>query len=148
MTIDHDIEMQQGFFAIAIDGQDEGYFTEVSGIGIDIDVSEQAQIMKDGNTKVTVKVPASAKYTEITLKRGFTTSAKFQSWFDEVVNAKSATPYKTASITVYNRVGEKTATFNFDKVWPSKLSISDLSASSGELIVEEVTLQHDELEWK
>ncbi len=49
-------------------------------------------------------------------------------WFNEVVQAAKPTPYKTASIVLYDREQTETARFNLEACWPSKLSVSDLSA--------------------
>ena len=43
------------------------------------------------------------KYSEVVLKRGFTTNTVVHDWFKEVVDAAKPTPYKTASIVLYDR---------------------------------------------
>jgi phage tail-like protein len=68
-------------------------------------------------------------------------------WFDKVVQAKDKTPYKTGSIVIYDRTQTEVARFNLEQCWPSKLSVSDLSAGSDEVMVEELTIQHELLNW-
>ena len=46
-----------------------------------------------------------------------------------------------------DRTGEEVARFNLDRCWPSKLSVSDLQAGSDEVMVEEVTIQHELFTW-
>ena len=82
------------------------------------------------------------------LKRGLTTGKEVHDWFKEVVDAAKPTPYKTASI-VHLRPPRQTeaARFNLEGCWPSKMSISDLQAGSDDSMVEELTIQHEFLDW-
>jgi len=145
MAREHDDDFQGSFFALEIDGLTLGYFTACSGIGIEFEVIN----FKEGNgSKVVARKRAGRpKYSEIVMKRGFTEDKALHTWFKEVVDAKDATPYKTASIVVFDRTQEEVARFNFDKCWPSKLSVSDLNAANDEVMIEEVTIQHETLDW-
>ncbi len=104
---------------------------------------------KEGNGKKVVerKRPGKPKYSEVVLKRGFTTNKVIHDWFKEVVDAAKPTPYKTASIVLYDRLQEECARFSLEACWPSKLSVSDLSAGSDDVMVEELTIQHEFLDW-
>ena len=48
---------------------------------------------------------------------------------------------------IYDRTQAEVARFNLDKCWPSKLSVSDLSAASDEVMIEELTIQHEFIDW-
>jgi len=141
----HDIDFQGSFFALEIDSLTIAWFTGCSGMSLEFDVIE----FKEGNgTKVVQRKRAGKpKYTEVTLKRGFTTNMDVHNWFKEVVDATKATPYKTASIVIYDREQAESARFNLEACWPSKLSISDLSSGSDDSMVEELTIQHEFLDW-
>jgi phage tail-like protein len=93
------------------------------------------------------KRPGKPKYSEVVLKRGFSPDKALYEWFDSVVQAKDKTPYKTGSIVIYDRTQTEVARFNLEQCWPSKLSVSDLSAGSDEVMVEELTIQHELLNW-
>jgi phage tail-like protein len=141
----HDIDFQGSFFALEIDGLTLAWFTGCSGMSMEFDVIE----FKEGNgTKVVQRKRAGKpKYSEVVLKRGFTTNTVVSDWFKEVVDASKHTPYKTASIVIYDREQVEAARFTLETCWPSKLSVSDLSAGSDDSMVEELTIQHELLDW-
>ena len=141
----HDQDFQGSFFALEIDSLTLGWFTGCSGMSLEFDVTTY----KEGNGKVVVerKRPGKPKYSPVVLKRGFTTNTVIHDWFKEVVDAQKPTPYKTASIVIYDRQQTEAARFNLEACWPSKLSVSDLTAGSDDVMVEELTIQHEFLDW-
>ncbi len=141
----HDADFQGSFFALEIDAMTLAWFTGCSGMSIEFDVTT----FKETNGKKVVerKRAGKPKYSEVVLKRGFTTNKVIHDWFKEVVDAQKATPYKTASIVIYDRQQTECGRFNLEACWPSKLSISDLSAGSDDVMVEEMTIQHEFLDW-
>ena len=141
----HDASYQGSFFALEIDSLTLAWFTGCSGLSIEFDVTSY----KEGNGKKVIerKRAGKSKYSEVTLKRGFTTNMVVHDWFKEVVAAEKPTPYKTASIVIYDRQQTEAARFNLEACWPSKMSISDLSSGSDDVIVEELTIQHEFLDW-
>ena len=145
MAREHDSDFQGSFFALEIDALTLAWFTGCSGISLEFDVTT----FKEGNGEMIVerKRPGKPKYSEIVLKRGFTADKGLYDWFDSVVQAKDKTPYKTGSIVIYDRTQTEVARFNLEQCWPSKLSVSDLSAGSDEVMVEELTIQHELLNW-
>lgn len=141
----HDDDFQGSFFAFEIDGVNLAWFTGCSGMSIEFDVID----FKEGNGSSVVqrKRAGKPKYSEVTLKRGLTTDKALHDWFAEVVKAEKETPYKTASVVIYDRTQKEVARFNLEQCWPSKLSVSDLSASSDDVMVEELTIQHEFIDW-
>jgi len=142
---EHDQAYQGSFFALEIDSLTLGWFTGCSGLSLEFDVTT----FKEGNGKKVVerKRAGKPKYGAVTLKRGFTTNKVIHDWFKEVVDSQKATPYKTASIVIYDRQQEEAARFNLEACWPSKMSVSDLSSGSDDVMVEELTIQHEFLDW-
>jgi phage tail-like protein len=145
MPREHDADFQGSFFSLEIDALTLAYFTGCSGISLEYDVTT----FKEGNGEMVIerKRPGKPKYSEVVLKRGFTPDDTLYKWFDDVVKAKDETPYKTGSIVIYDRTQTEVARFNLEQCWPSKLSVSDLSAGSDEVMVEELTIQHELLNW-
>jgi phage tail-like protein len=138
---------QGGYFSFELDGTTIGFFTSCTGLSSEVDVIEQTQITEAGK-KVTVKQPGPSRtYSEVVLKRGFTTDTALNEWFDETVDAAGPVTRKTGSIVILSRDLTEIARFNMEGAFPSKLSISDLNAGSGEAMVEELTIRHDELLW-
>jgi phage tail-like protein len=146
MTASHDKEFQGSFFGFSMDGVEVGLFSSVSGLSLEFDVAEIEQQTKEGK-KIVKKIPGRPKYSEVVLKRGYSADKKLYEWFDAVVKADAAVMRKTGSIIVYNRNHAEVGRFNIDKAWPSKISATDLSAGSDEVVIEEVTIQHEFLDW-
>lgn len=142
---DHDADFQGSFFALEIDSLTLAWFTGCSGLSIEYDVTTYKET--DGKKVIERKRPGKPKYSEVVLKRGFTVDKALHEWFDEVVKSEKATPYKTGSIVLYDRMQKEAARFNLEQCWPSKLSISDLSAGSDDVMVEELTVQHEFIDW-
>ena len=138
---------QGGYFSFEIDGTALGFFTSCSGLSSEVDVIEQTQITVTGK-KITTKQPGPSRtYSEVMLKRGFTKDRAINDWFDETVDAAVKVTRKTGSIVILSREFKELARFNLDRCFPSKLTVSDLNAASGEAMVEELTIRHDELTW-
>jgi phage tail-like protein len=138
---------QGGYFSFELDGTTLGFFTACSGLSSEVDVIEQTQITTTGK-KITTKQPGPSRtYSEVVLKRGFTKDRALNDWFDETVDAAVTVTRKTGSIVILSREFKEIARFNLDRCFPSKLTVSDLNAGSGEAMVEELTIRHDELTW-
>jgi len=138
---------QGGYFSFELGDTKIAFFTACSGLSSEVDVIEQTQITKTGK-KVTVKQPGPSRtYSEVVLKRGFTKDRELMDWFDKTVAASDKVVRKTGSIVILTREFKEIARFNLDRCFPSKLSVSDLNAGSGEAMVEELTIRHDELTW-
>lgn len=141
----HDDDFQGSFFALEIDGVNLAWFTACSGMSLEFDVTTFKH--SNGKTVVEAKRPGKPKYSEVVLKRGLTKDSALHDWFKTVTDAKDKTPYKTASIVIYDRTQEEAARFNLQQCWPSKLSVSDLNAGSDDVMVEELTIQHEFIDW-
>jgi phage tail-like protein len=145
MSQDHDADFQGSFFSLAIDGITLAYFTGCSGLSIDLEPITFKQ--GDGKMIIERKRPGRPKYGEVELKRGLTADKALYEWFDAIVTGKDKTPYKTATISVFGRDAKPLAKFRLDKCWPSKLAVSDLSASKDDVMIETLTMQHEQLDW-
>jgi phage tail-like protein len=144
-TREHDADFQGSYFALEIEGVTLAWFTGCSGLSLELDVIEFKQ--GDGATITERKRAGKDKYSEVVLKRGFTVDTALHDWFRQVSDGAEATPYKTGSIVIYDRLKEEGARFNMENMWPSKLSVSDLKADSDDVMVEELTIQHELLDW-
>lgn len=143
--LEHDADFQGSFFSLEIDGLKIAYFTACSGISLEFEPITFKQ--GDGKMIVERKRPGRPKYSEVVLKRGLTADNKLYEWFDDVVKAAKDTPYKTGAIVIYGRDAKEVARFSLLNCWPSKMSVSDLSSGSDDVMIEEVTIQHELLDW-
>ena len=143
----HDAAFLGSVFSFEIEGlTGVNMFTACSGLSIEFDVITHDTIA-EGSKKIQKKIPGRPKYSEVVLKRGLTSSKELHDWFKEVIDATADTPYKTAAIVVIDRTGNRVAEFNLEGCWPSKLSVSDLAAGSDDVMIEELTIQHELLSW-
>lgn len=144
MSVDYQY-FQGSFFSLEIDDVKLGYFTACSGLSIEFDIVSHKTVQQDGK-HLERKIPGRPKYGEVTMKRGYSTDTGLYDWFQKVTMGNQ-NERKTASIVVFDSEGKEVARFNLDKCWPSKIGGSDLSAKSDEVIIEEVTIQHELLVW-
>lgn len=138
-----DAQLIGSWFAVELDNGIKGEFTDVGGLGIDIEVVEHTASKAD---TATVKRPGSTKYSEITLKRALSPDKKFWEWAKKIRDGKL--DYRTDGAVVVYDMGSKdeTGRWSFTNAWPSKWSASDLDVGSDDVMTEEVTLQIEHIE--
>ena len=69
-----DVELIGSWFFIKLDNGIEGFFTDASGFGYEVEVVEKTDASTDTRTR---KRPGTTKYQDITLKRGLSADKKF-----------------------------------------------------------------------
>lgn len=138
--------LQGSFFSLDVPGITTSYFTACSGLSIEMNVVDFKQT--DGKKTVVQKRPGGkTTYSEIVMKRGLTSDKSLHDWVQQVADGKVAEARKTASIIVMDSLGAEKARFNIEKAWPSKLKVSDLKTGGDEVMVEELTITHEFLDW-
>ena len=85
-------------------------------------------------------VPGRMKFGRVTLKRGLTDDMAAWTWRKEVEDGHVTTARTNGSILMLDQDGSKMAEFNFENVWPLKVSGPAPNANSSELAIEEVEL--------
>jgi phage tail-like protein len=112
-------------FIIQVDGMRAG-FSEVGGLATETDIIEY----REGNEDITVrKIPGKRKYTNISLKRGYT---------PDVMDGK--TQRKGGTITLLNEARQPALTWEFSEGWPSKWAGPALNAKNNEIAIEEMEI--------
>lgn len=137
---------QAAFFRFEMGALKFGFFTACSGLSSELSVITQAATTEKG-VKIETKQPDRQTFQEVVLKRGFTVDEELNKWFDKTVDAGEAVERATGAIVVLTRDYKPLAKFDLEACFPSKLSVSDLNAKSGEAMVEELTLRHENLLW-
>lgn len=133
-------------FGLEIEGKLAGYFQTVSGIGSESEVIEHKIV--DDNTGETInqKIPGRLTWTDITLKRGVTSSIDVWEWRQEVVDGKVDDARTNCSIVAYNQANDEVARWNLESAWPSKVVGPEMDSGGTDLMVEEMTIVHEGLE--
>ena len=136
-----DIELVGSWFHIKLDNGIEGFFTDASGFGYEVEVVENTETKHDTRT---IKRPGTTKYQDITLKRTLSPDKKFWNWAKSIRDG--TLEYRTnGSLVISDMSGKELSRWTFNNVWPSKWSASDLDVGSDDLMTEEITLAVEEL---
>ena len=128
-------------FIIDIDGLTAGSFSECSGLSSEGDSVEY----REGTDAFMTprKLVGLRKYTNITLKRGYTQNQELWSWYKNVVNG--VPDRRDGSITLMNEAREPVLRWNFTAGWINKIEGPSLNASGNEVAIETIEIVHEGL---
>ncbi len=133
-------------FKILVENEDIGGFSECSGLTTDTDVIEYRTGI-DPFLSVR-KLPGLRKYTNIVLKRGFTTSDYLWVWRKKVLEPKKGEVYRrSGQIVLLGEDKEEVLRWRFYDSFPSKLEGPTLNAKNNEIAVETLELVVERLEF-
>lgn len=131
-------------FLVSIDGVGTvAGFAEVSGLSTETAIIEY----RTGDETNTVrKLPGLKKFTNITLKRGYTTDKSLWTWRKTVLDGK--TERHSGAITLRDESGKAALRWNFREGWPSKWEGPSFNAKSNDVAIEvmEIAVEDIELE--
>jgi len=133
-----------GKFIFKIGALQIGAFTEVTGLGVSIDVEE---LMEGGQNAYTHKLLGRMRWPNIVLKRGLTDSNALFTWLlkfsgNGFNGEKNKIQPETGSISVVTPKGEPFRTWSLIDVKPVKWTGPRLAASSRDLAIEELEVCH------
>jgi conserved hypothetical phage tail region protein len=137
-----DTEYIGSWFGLELDNGVDGFFNEIGGLGIEVEVVEITDSKGDTTTR---KRPGTTKHQEITLKRTLSADKKMWEWAKSIRDGNSEFRTKGAVVR-YDIAGTEIGRWTFENCWPSKWSASDLDVGTDDLLQEEVTLQVELLE--
>lgn len=128
-------------FLVEIDGVTLAGFSECSGLNTETDVIEY----RNGDEDITVrKLPGLKKFTNITMKRGFTDNKDLWNWRKTVMDGK--TERRSGSIVLLNEAREPALRWNFREGWPTKLEGPSLNAKNNEVAIESFELAVEDIQ--
>jgi len=127
----------------------DGGFQECTGLDIEMDVQE---LVEGGRNDGTVRLTGRGKFSPLVLKRGMLCPASgpadsaLWAWLQGVLEGVRPVARYDGVIEVLSSDRERTlATWVFDRALPSKIAGPHLNAKTGEIAIEELTLQHEGL---
>ena len=127
-------------FLVEIDGVTVAGFSECSGLSNETDAIEY----REGKEDITVrKLPGLVKYSNITLKRGFTQSKELWQWRKQVLDGK--TQRRSGTVTLLDEARKPALRWNFREGWPRKLDGPTLNAKTNEVAIETLEIVHEGL---
>jgi phage tail-like protein len=127
-------------FYVFIDDKEQAIFTEVSGLEVQMDVTEYEE---GGRNDFVHRLPGRTKIGTLTLKRGMTFSNDFFNWQMQI--AQGSIQRRNVSVAMYDVSGKEIARWNFDKAFPIKWSGPPLQADGTAVAIETLELAHDGL---
>ena len=128
-------------FQLEIDGVPLGAFSEVSGLtaeGDAVDYREGTDVQQNVR-----KLPALRKYSNITLKRGYTQDKSLWRWYGNIVNGQP--DRRDVTIVLLNEARQPVLRWHAENAWINKIEGPSLKASANEIAMESVELVHEGL---
>lgn len=111
-------------------------FSEIGGLATETDIIEY----REGNEDITVrKIPGKRKYTNISLKRGYTPDGKdLWAWRKSVMEGR--TQRKGGTISLLDESRKVALTWEFSEGWPSKWAGPAFNAKNNDIAIEEMEI--------
>ena len=107
-------------------------FTDVGGLNVEFATEEVAE---GGENRFLQKYPTGTKYPELTLKRGLLTNSEIINWVKSCIESLDIVP-KNIDVKLLNEEHQPLMTWHLVNAYPTKWSVSDLSATSNSVVVE------------
>jgi phage tail-like protein len=133
-----------GKFKFEVGPDPIGYFTEVSGLSVQIDVEELAE---GGQNAYTHRLLGRMKWPNLVFKRGLTDTDALFKWLmrfsgEGLTAAGNKIEPLDGTVSVLNARGDPVRIWSFYDAKPVRWSGPKLAASSRELAVEELEVCH------
>jgi phage tail-like protein len=142
MANDQRLDPFRGFnFVLTIDNIPRGAFSEVSGLtaeGDAVDYREGSDLQPNVRKLVGLR-----KYSNITLKRGYTQDKTLWQWFTNIANGLP--DRRNVTIVLHNERREPVMRWHAESAWINKIEGPSLKASGNEIAMESVELVHEGL---
>jgi phage tail-like protein len=125
-------------FGLEIEGLLEGFFMECNGLQSERQVEEYKE---GGENGFIHKLPGQVKYSNVTLKRGVTSSNELWQWYEQG-RENGQIVRKNASIILFDPAGSTLKRWELAAAFPVKWSGPDLKSDNSQLAVETIELTH------
>lgn len=128
----------------------DGYFMECRGFQRTQDLVEICEVTPQAWGKarqgriVRTKIPGNVKSSNLVLRRCLMSSMTLWNWLKAVEEGNWGQQRRDGSLTMYDQGAQAQAVFELRGAWPTSYKISDVSASSNELEIEEIEVAVEE----
>ncbi|HKD97020.1 MAG TPA: phage tail protein [Micromonosporaceae bacterium] len=128
-------------FKLLINNVTEGHFTEVSGLGVQV---ERIAYREGGNNAQVRAIPGRVTYAAVSLRFGLTSSQELWDWLLAAVEGRVSR--RNVSIVMLDSTGAtEVLRWNLINAWPQEWYGAPLNAMSQELAIETLVLAHEGL---
>lgn len=128
-------------FRLEIDNTNVAAFSDVSGLSSDGDVAEYRVGTEMANT--VRKLVGLRKFTNITLKRGYTKDATLWEWYANITNGQA--DRRDGSVILMDEAHTDVLRWNFENAWINKIEGPTMNAKGNEVAIESIELVHEGL---
>ena len=128
-------------FQLVIEGIDHGAFSEVSGLTAEGDAVDYREgTDRQPNVR---KLMGLRKYTNLTLKRGYTKDQSLWNWYGNIRNG--VPDRRNVTIVLMNEQRQPVMSWHAENAWVNKIEGPSFKASGNEVAIESVELVHEGL---
>lgn len=142
MATDQRNDPYRGYnFVLEIDNVARGGFSEVGGLTADgdsVDYREGTDLQSNVR-----KLMGMRKYTNLTLKRGYTQDKSLWQWYTNVMNG--VPDRRNVTVVLLNERREAVLRWHAENAWINKIEGPSLKAASNEVAMESLELVHEGL---
>jgi phage tail-like protein len=128
-------------FQLEIDGVPLGAFSEASGLTAEGDAVDYRE-GTDQQQNVR-KLTGLRKYTNITLKRGYTQDKALWRWYNNIVNGQP--DRRDVTVVLMNEARQPVLRWHAESAWVNKIEGPSFKAAGNEIAMESVELVHEGL---
>jgi phage tail-like protein len=128
-------------FSIEIDGVARGAFSEASGLtaeGDPVDYREGTDLQQNVRKLVGLR-----KYTNLTLKRGYTQDNSLWQWYGNIMNGQP--DRRNVTIVLMNEARAPVLRWHAENAWINKIEGPSFKANGNEVAMESIELVHEGL---
>lgn len=127
------------YFVVELDSIQCAAFREADGLTVQREVVEYHE--GGENTKMH-KLLGPTRWSNIVLKRGFTSSADFWDWMKETIDAQEI-KRRNGAIVSYDRKGQESGRWDFTGGWPARYEGPRMDSLQNEIKIELLEIAHD-----
>jgi phage tail-like protein len=128
-------------FELEIDRLETGAFSEVSGLTAEGDAVDYREgTDRQHNVR---KLTGLRKYSNITLKRGYTNNNQLWEWYTNILNG--VPDRRNVTITLKNEARTAVLRWHVENAWVNKIEGPSFKASGNEVAMESVEIVHEGL---
>ena len=131
-----------------ISGNVDVSFKEASGLTMEMGTEE---IAEGGNNKFKHRVPTTAKYSNLVLKRGLAPSnSEVAKWCVDTISGGLSEVITTKNIIVslLDENGSPLKSWSFVNAWPVKWEVSEFNSMNNEIVIESLEFAFSYFELK
>jgi phage tail-like protein len=128
-------------FLLEIDNETVGGFTEVGGLSAESDIIEYREGSDPARMR---KLPGLFKFSNITLKRGYTQNRKLWEWRKTTLDGQ--TLRKQGAVILLDEARTPVLRWEFFEGWISKYEGPALNATANEAAVESIEIAIEDLQ--